>query len=91
MDTLFQKQIALNQVIEPIAEELKTLFPKGEDKGYSIGFVRILQLTKKQRKNAFLALYLEGFTSLLENHLELKRRFENMSEIEFKLYKANNK
>lgn len=57
---------------------------------YSLGFQRLQKLSLRKRKNAFLALYLEGFTEIPENKKELKIRLEKMTEQEYTNFKRNN-
>lgn len=71
-----------------VANELNTIFGvKGSEPTYSLGFQRLQKLTLKQRKLAFTALYLEGFTDITLNNNEFKNRLENMSDSEFNEFK----
>ena len=69
------------------AQSLTNLFPK-TGVVYSLGFTRMMKLTRKQSLNAFTALYFEGFTEIADNNEELKRRLSAMTEQEFKTYKS---
>lgn len=66
----------------PTKEESKII-----EQSYSLGFKRLSQLSKSKQKQAFLTLYTEGFGYGVENQIELKRRLENMTKIEFNNFK----
>jgi len=72
------------------AQTLTNLFPKTEIK-YSLGFERMMKLSRKQTLNAFTALFFEGFTTIPANNEELKTRLSKMTEQEFQSFKNNNK
>ena len=75
-----------------VANELISIFGTVDNQPvYSLGFQRMQKLSRSQRKNAFIALYFEGFTNTSENEAEFKSRLQNMTEEEFKSYKKNNK
>ncbi len=72
------------------AETLNNLFPK-TDNNYSLGFTRIMKLSRKQALNAFTKLFLEGFVEIPANNEELKKRLSTMTEKEFQIFKKDNK
>lgn len=80
---------------EAIAKGLNEIFGNKEEnseiaKSYSLGFLRMTNLTKSKRQESFKCLLIEGFGSGIENQNELKRRLEKMTEAEFRDFKENN-
>ena len=61
-----------------------------ENLKYSPGFERWLKISRKQKLNAFTALYLAGFRAIPANNIELQNRLAAMTETEFKNFKKSN-
>ena len=74
------------KTITTAAETLSNLFPKTET-NYSLGFTRMMKLSRKQLINSFTKLFLEGFVEIPANNEELKTRLAAMTAQEFKDFK----
>lgn len=77
------------KTITNVAETLSNLFPKTET-NYSLGFTRMMKLSRKQSLNAFTKLFLEGFVEIPANNEELKIRLAAMTAQDFKDFKQCN-
>lgn len=77
------------QTLTIAAQNLTNIFPTVEV-SYSLGFTRMMKLTRRQTLNAFTALFMEGFKEIPANNEELKRRLSEMTEQEFKTFKNCN-
>ena len=71
-----------------LANEIVNLFHKQEvEPIYSLGFNRLMSLSKDKRRKAETALILNGI-SINEVHAVIKQKLEEMTELEFKSFKS---